>query len=84
LTHYALPEFWERYHALPRNIRELADEAFARLKENPRHPSLQFKKVDRYWSERVGQHYRALAEAVEDGYVWIWIGSHEAYNRRVG
>jgi len=39
----------------------LADQAYAHLKQDPRHPSLHFKKIDRFWSARVGAHYRALA-----------------------
>ena len=30
--------------------RALADKNYALLKDNPRHPSLQFKKVGRFWS----------------------------------
>lgn len=41
------------------------------LKENPRHPSLHFKKVGRYRSVRIGLHYRALAAEVPDGLVWF-------------
>jgi hypothetical protein len=51
------------------------------LQSNPRHPSLQFKKVGNVWSARVGLAHRALA--VEDGedFLWVWIGSHEDYDR---
>jgi len=37
---------------------------------------LQFKKIGRYWSVRVGLRYRALAADVDGGYLWFWIGSH--------
>ncbi len=52
-------------------------------KENPRHPSLHFKKVGRFWSARVGLQHRALAVEVEDGLLWFWIGSHADYDRLV-
>jgi hypothetical protein len=80
LTHYASRAFWDLYRALPDDVRKSADEAFARLKEDPRHPSLHFKKVGRYRSARVSLHYRALAVAVPDGFVWFWIGSHADYD----
>jgi hypothetical protein len=32
---------------------------------------LQFKKVGRYWSVRVGLRYRALAVDVDGGYLWF-------------
>jgi len=50
---------------LPTEIRELADKNFRLLQSDPRHPSLQFKKVGTVWSARVGLAHRALA--VEDG-----------------
>lgn len=65
-------------------MQKLANHAFAHLKQDPRHPSLQFKKVGRFWSARVGGHYRALAVEATDGLVWFWIGSHADYDRLLG
>jgi hypothetical protein len=53
LNHFTNPDFWARYHKLPDNIRRRADAAYALLRENPRHPSLHFKKVGDFWSARV-------------------------------
>jgi hypothetical protein len=44
----ASPRFWTTYEALPAPVRKLADANFSLLKRDPRHPSLQFKKVGRY------------------------------------
>lgn len=79
--HRTSERFWERYRALPEDVRSLADRSFQILKENPRHPSLRFKKVGNFWSARVGLAHRALA--VEDGadFIWVWIGSHADYER---
>ena len=84
MIHYAAPSFWKRYDALPEAVRELADKQFQLLKNNPRHPSLHVKRVDRFHSVRVGAHYRALAVGVEDGMLWFWIGTHAEYDRVVG
>jgi hypothetical protein len=73
--------FWRRYRSLPPNVRESARKAFALLKSNPRHPSLQFKRVGVLWSARVDLAYRALAVEDEGDYVWVWIGSHDDYDR---
>ena len=54
------------------------------LKANPRHPSLHFRNVGRYWSARVGASYRAVAVLDGDDFVWFWIGSHAEYDRIVG
>lgn len=35
------------------------------------------------WSVRVGGHYRAIGVSVDDGVLWIWIGSHAEYDRLV-
>jgi hypothetical protein len=68
---------------LPTDVRDLVDKHFQLLQNNPRHPSLQFKKVGNVWSARVELTYRALA--VEDGedFLWVWIGSHEDYDRMI-
>jgi hypothetical protein len=83
MNHFASPNFWECYHALPANIRELADKNFALLQIDPAHPSLHFKKVGRFRSARVGLQFRALAVEVEDGLLWFWIGDHAEYDRLI-
>nr|WP_249798029.1 hypothetical protein [Bradyrhizobium zhengyangense] len=68
---------------MPANVQRLADANFRLLKSDPNHPSLQFKRVGRYWSARVGLRYRALAVEANGDYVWFWIGSHADYDRLV-
>ncbi|QDM18674.1 hypothetical protein FNL55_23525 [Tardiphaga sp. vice352] len=80
MKHFASPEFWTAYRLLPENIRALADKNFDLLKSDPRHPSLQLKKIGRYVSARVGLRYRALAVETEGGLMWFWIGSHADYD----
>ena len=84
MTHHASADFWRRYEALPTNVRLLADKNFALLKANPQHPSLHFKQIGRYRSVRVGLGYRALGVTVEDGVLWIWIGTHAEYDALIG
>jgi hypothetical protein len=83
LKHFASPEFWFHYRQLPDKIRELADKNFEFMKADPRHPSLQLKKVGQFWSVRVGLHYRALAKDRPDGLIWFWIGQHNTYDRLI-
>jgi uncharacterized protein (DUF427 family) len=83
LTHFASPRFWECYNALPHHVQQLADSCFELLKESPRHPSLHFKHTGKYWSVRVGLHYRALGVSVENVVVWFWIGTHAEYDRLI-
>jgi hypothetical protein len=84
VKHFASPKFWAACEALPFQVRRVADANFTLLKRDPQHPSLQFKKVGRYWSARVGLRYRALARGVDDGYLWFWIGSHADYDKMIG
>jgi hypothetical protein len=81
MKHFTDDSFWKAYESLPWEIRELADKSFALLRENPQHPSLHFKKVGRFWSARVGIHYRALAVEASDGLVWVTIAPHKRYER---
>jgi hypothetical protein len=84
VIHYAAPDFWACYRALPAEIKDLADRAFAQLKADPHHPSLHLKRVGTFWSARVGLHYRALATEAPDGMLWFWIGTHAQYDRMIG
>jgi hypothetical protein len=84
VTHHASPRFWRAYEALPEAVRLLADKSFELLKADPRHPSLQFKRVGRFRSVRVGLHYRALGVDVPDGVLWFWIGTHAEYDALIG
>ena len=84
MEHRAATDFWKAYDVLPAAVRLRADKQFALLKGNPQHPSLQFKKIgDRLgheiWSARVTLSYRALAIRRPEGFLWFWIGNHEAY-----
>lgn len=81
VKHRTFPSFWDHYRALPEEIRQLADENFALLKADPRHPSLHFKKAGDYWSARVGIHYRAAALELDGEIVWFWIGHHKVYDK---
>jgi hypothetical protein len=81
VSHHASPDFWDCYRLLPDEVQALAGRAFALLKENPRHPSLQFKKAGRYWSARVGLHHRAVGIEAPDGIIWFWIGTHKEYDK---
>ena len=80
MRHFASRAFWQAYDKLPEQVRTLADKNFVLLKTNPRHPSLQFKTVGRFWSVRVGLRYRALAVETDGKLVWFWIGSHADYD----
>lgn len=81
MKHWASSEFWDLYEKLPINVRSLADKNYALLKEDPKHPSLHFKSVGKFWSVRVGIRYRALAIEIDDGFLWFWIGSHSQYDK---
>jgi hypothetical protein len=84
VKHFASPAFWSHYNSLPAEIQRKADRAFQLLKQDPRHPSLFFKKVGRFWSVRVGLHHRALAVETEDNLVWFWVGTHADYDKLIG
>ena len=38
--------FWTLYYALPEDVQQLADKAYALWLDSPGHPGLQFKLVD--------------------------------------
>jgi hypothetical protein len=81
--HRTTRRFWKCFDDLPEAVQRTAEKNFELLKTDPSHPSLHFKKVGRFWSVRVGISHRALA--VEDGadFIWVWIGTHDEYERMI-
>ena len=81
--HRTSARFWDCFNSLPEQVQEIARKNYQLLERNPRHPSLRFKKLGKLWSVRVGGNYRALAMEDGTGYIWVWIGSHEEYERLI-
>ena len=79
MKHRANPRFWRCYRQLPKQIQRLADESYNLLRADPQHPALHFKKMGRFWSVRIGLHYRALAVRHEIGCRVVLIGPHAEY-----
>ena len=81
MKHFTSPSFWNNYNNLSKNIQKLSDEKFSLLKENTKHPSLHFKKINKYYSVRINTSYRSLGVVVETGILWVWIGNHDDYDK---
>ena len=81
--HRTTPRFWTYYEQLPESAQRAAKRKFRLLTENPRHPSLRFKKVGKFWSVRVGVDCRALAVDDAGDFIWVWIGTHDEYDRQI-
>ncbi|MCX7109857.1 MAG: hypothetical protein NTX45_06970 [Proteobacteria bacterium] len=81
MKHKTASSFWACYERLPVEIRSLAKKNFQLLKADISHPSLQFKKVGKVWSARVGSNYRAVATQIGGGFLWVWIGTHAEYDK---
>jgi hypothetical protein len=87
MEHRATSQFWQHYHALLPHIRS-ADKQFSSLEANPQHRSLQVRKIgdrhgDENYSARVTLSHRALAFKRPYGFLWFWIGDHEAYDNLI-
>lgn len=79
-------DFRKLFFKLPNRVQETAKKNYQLWRENPSHPSLEFKKVNNklnIWSVRVGIGWRALGvmKPQENKIVWFWIGSHAEYDR---
>ncbi|NJK92385.1 MAG: hypothetical protein HC904_11435 [Blastochloris sp.] len=77
----ATSKFWKAYADLPAVIQQVSRKQYQLWLADPRHPSLQFKKVGPFWSVRVTDDYRSLALLKEGTYYWFWIGTHAEYNQ---
>ncbi len=72
--------FAREYARLPQQLQQRVDRALELLLENPRHPSLQTKKMKGYenrWEARVTHHYRLIFSIEADTYVLFRVGTHD-------
>ena len=86
MTSRATARFWKLYNQLPGAVQELAVKNYKLWWKNHSHPSLHFKKLageGNRFSVRIGNHHRAIGQEVVGGVEWVWIGSHEEYNKIV-
>jgi hypothetical protein len=80
-------DFVACFRQLPEEIQELAGKNYRLWRNNPRHPSLRFKRVNRkepIYAVRVGSGYRALGLLEGDTISWFWIGTHAEYEQILG
>jgi hypothetical protein len=83
MNHHTVEPFWELFNKLPIEIQSIAKKNFDILKSNPQHPSLHFKKVNEFWSIRIGLRYRALGVQKNEDVIWFWIGNHSDYDKLI-
>ncbi|MBF0405752.1 MAG: hypothetical protein HQM10_00240 [Candidatus Riflebacteria bacterium] len=82
-----LPSFWDLYCRLDRNIRVQAKKAYYLWSEDPFHPSLRFKCINRkesIWALRISIGYRAVGILEDNAITWFWVGNHDDYEKFFG
>lgn len=79
--------FWQAYGQLSEARQDAAQRAFRLFVQDPGGNSLQFKKlrghVD-YWSVRVSLDLRAVGKRHGDTIEWVWIGTHNDFDKLFG
>jgi mRNA-degrading endonuclease RelE of RelBE toxin-antitoxin system len=72
--------FAQDYEGLPQHVQRRADKALGLLLADPRHPSLQIKKIkghENRWEGRVTLRYRVIFMIESDAYVLLRVGTHD-------
>ena len=83
----ATPSFWRAYGGLTENQQEAARRVFRLFTRDPGHNSLQFKKLRgraNDWSVRVTLDLRVVGRRQGDTIEWVWIGSHNEFDKLFG
>ena len=76
--------FINNFNNLPSRIKIAARKNYKIWKENPQHPSLNFKQIkfaSNIHSVRIGIGWRALGVMNGENMIWFWIGSHSDYDK---
>jgi len=72
--------FAQDYEELPQHVQRRVDKTLELLLADPRHPSLQIKKIkghENRWEGRVALHYRVIFMIESDAYVLLRVGTHD-------
>lgn len=72
--------FRKDYERLPQPLQRRMNKALRFLLQNPRHPSIQIKKIKGYenhWEGRVTLHYRFTFTIEGDTYILLRVGTHD-------
>ena len=84
MNSYLTEDFLACFRQLPEDVKEKARRNYRFWRQNPNHPSLQFKKVhtrEPIYSVRVGIGWRVLGLREDETIYWFWIGTHAEYER---
>lgn len=76
-------QFRKAFADLPEQVQKQTREAYRQFKQDPRHPSLRFKKVHPelpIYSARISKSYRVIGQLEGDTVIWFWVGSHTKYD----
>jgi mRNA-degrading endonuclease RelE of RelBE toxin-antitoxin system len=74
------PPFERDFRALPRPLQKRVEKTLRLLALNPRHPSLQAKKMEgtqKVWEARVSLSYRITYQLAEDALLLRRVGTHD-------
>ena len=82
-------EFTSLFDSLSKSVKETGDKAFKLWRDDPSHNSLELHKLggrhEGKWAVTINWSYRAVYRIDEkEGvktYWWLWVGTHEAYNK---
>jgi addiction module RelE/StbE family toxin len=76
--------FKRDYKGLPENIQDQIDKQIIQLIENPKHPSLNIKKMEGHksiWEARITKGYRMTFQIDGDIYLIRRVGTHSILRR---
>jgi hypothetical protein len=81
------PSFWHALSLIAAVDREGARRVYRIFAKNPDHNSLRFKKLAGHvdlWSVRVSRRVRTVGQRSGDTITWVWIGSHNEFDKLFG
>ena len=81
---YITKNFKKKYKKLPKHIKKLSKKQMELLLSNPRHPSLNIKKMQdprNIWEARISDCYRFTFQINKDAYLLRNIGTHDVLKK---
>jgi len=75
--------FVRNYRKLPKDIQDAVDKQLELLMSDPKHPSLNIKKMNdprNIWEGRVTRSYRFTFQMEDDTFIMRKVGTHDTLN----
>lgn len=88
VSSYRKRQFKQQFEKLPSHIQKIAENKFKLFLNEPNHPSFRVRRIEKtknwkfpHYEYSITMKYRATCFKDDDTYIWVFIGTHDEFDR---